>query len=67
MWSGVTGNATRTNLCRFNGKRSREVVTTPACFLIHAATPPTKEAKASRYIVSIDQRVMKLNKLGINN
>ena len=67
MWNGIRGDATRTNLGKFNRERGREVVTTPAYLLIPAAIPPTNEAEGSRYIVSNDERVMKSNRLGIKN
>jgi hypothetical protein len=67
MGSGITGDATRTNVSKCNRERGREVVTILACSLIPAAIAPTTGAKAGRYIASNDERVMKSNKLGIKN
>jgi len=67
MASGIAGDATRTKFSKLNRERSREVVTTPAYLLTPAVIPPTNEAKAGREIVSNDERVMKSNKLGIED
>lgn len=65
--SGMAGDATGTNLSKFNPERSREVVTTPAYLLTPAVVPPTSEVKAGREIVSNLERVMKSNRIGIEN
>jgi len=66
MRSGITGETARTNLGEFDRERSSVVVTAPARLPL-AVLPPTGEAKASRYIVSNDERVMKSNSLGIGD
>jgi hypothetical protein len=66
MRSGITGETARTNLSEFDRERSSDVVAAPARRPL-AALPPTNEAKASRYIVSNDERVMESNRLGIRD